>query len=262
MITIVHKNMNRKYQLISELAKKEQTFTFEDAVRISTLNIQSLKVMLSRMEKEGWVERIEKGKYLIIPLGAQKGRYTIHEYILGSQIVKPAVIAYWSALNYHGFTEQIPGTVFIQTTSRKKEQKLEILGNRYRLVRITEKKLFGVEKIWIDNVQVEVTDPEKTIVDCFDKPQYCGGISEAIKAFRGEIDIDKLKKYALDIGNSAVIKRIGYFCDIMGINIEVLPEHISWNYPLLDPSIHGTGKLNSKWRIIVNIDEKILGALE
>jgi predicted transcriptional regulator of viral defense system len=65
-------------------------------------------------------ERIEKGKYLTIPLGAKKGGYTINEFVIGSQLVKPAVIAYWSALNYHWFTEQIPNTVFIQTTARKK----------------------------------------------------------------------------------------------------------------------------------------------
>lgn len=254
--------MNKKYQLLNELAKKGQTFTFEDASRTSSFSHQSLKVMLSRMEKEGFIERIEKGKYLIIPLGARKGRYTINEFILGSQLVKPAVIAYWSALNYHGFTEQIPNTVFIQTTSRKKEQRLEILGVRYRIVRVIGKKFFGSEKVWIEDVAVEITDPEKTVVDCLDKPQYCGGIAEAAKALQGDLDIGKLKKYAIDIGNSAVIKRLGILCDKMGIKVDIEPELISGNYPLLDHSMQGKGILNRKWKIRENVDEKILGALE
>ncbi len=250
--------MNKKYQLLNELARKSQTFTFEDATRISSLSFQSLKVTLSRMEKEGLIERIEKGKYLIIPLGARKGRYTINEFIIGSQLVQPAVIAYWSALNYHGFTEQIPNTVFIQTTSRKKEQQLEILGVRYRIVRITKKKFFGSEKVWIEDVAVEITDPEKTVVDCLDKPQYCGGIAEVTKAMHGDLDIEKLKKYAMDIGNSAVIKRLGILCDKMGIKIDIEPGLISGNYPLLDPSMHGKGMLNRKWKIRENVDEKYL----
>lgn len=254
--------MNKKYQLLNELAKKGHTFSFEDASRAGNLSRQSLKVMLSRMEKEGFVERIEKGKYLIIPLGARKGSYTINEFIIGSHLVKPAVLAYWSALNYHGLTEQIPNTVFIQTTSRKKEQHIEILGVRYRIIRVTKKKFFGSEKVWIDDVAVDITDPEKTIVDCLDKPHYCGGISEAAKALRGNIDIGEIKKYAIDIGNSAVIKRLGYLCDKMGIKIDIEPELLSGNYPLLDPSIHGKGTLNRKWKIRENIDEKILGALE
>jgi hypothetical protein len=30
-------------------------------------------------------------------------------------VVSPAAIAYWSALNHHGMTEQIPRTVFFAT---------------------------------------------------------------------------------------------------------------------------------------------------
>lgn len=250
--------MNKKYQLLNELARKGHTFSFEDAARTSSLSLQSLKVMLSRMEKEGLIERIEKGKYMIIPLGARKGGYTVNEFIIGSQLVKPAVISYWSALNYHGFTEQIPETVFIQTTSRKKEQHLEILGVRYRIVRVIGKKFFGSEKVWIEDVAVEITDPEKTVVDCLDKPQYCGGIAEAAKALHGNLDFVKLKKYAIDIGNSAVIKRLGILCDKMGIKVDVEPGLISGNYPLLDPSMHGNGILNRKWKIRENVSEKYL----
>lgn len=250
--------MNKKYQLLNELARKGQTFSFEDAATTSSLSHQSLKVMLSRMEKEGFVERIEKGKYLIIPLGARKGRYTINEFIIGSQLVKPAVIAYWSALNYHGLTEQIPNMVFIQTTSRKKEQRPEILDVRYRIVRVTKQKFFGFEKVWIDDAAVQITDLEKTVVDCLDKPQYCGGIAEAAKALQGDLDIEKLKKYAMKIGNSAVIKRLGTLCEKIGIKIDVEPGLLSGNYPLLDPSMHGNGILNRKWKIRENVSEKYL----
>lgn len=254
--------MAKKYQLLNDLARKGQTFSFEDAAKTSTLTHQSLNVLLSRMEKEGLVERIEKGKYLIIPLGAKKGEYTINEYIIGSQLIRPAVIAYWSALNYHGFTEQIPGTVFIQTTSRKKQQNPEIFGIKYRIVRVVSKKLFGIENVWIGDVAVKITDPEKTVVDCLDKPQYCGGIAEAAKALDKDLDPDKLKRYAVDIGNSAVIKRLGYLCDKLGTRIDIKPEYLSKNYPLLDPSMHGKGRLNRKWKLIENIDEKIIGTLE
>lgn len=83
--------MNKKYHLLNELAGKGQTFTFEDAASISRLGSQSLKVTLSRMEKEGWIERIEKGKYLIIPLGARKGGYTINEFVQTTSRKKESV---------------------------------------------------------------------------------------------------------------------------------------------------------------------------
>ncbi len=32
-----------------------------------------IRVMLHRLEKKGWLERIEKGKYLIVPLEGREG---------------------------------------------------------------------------------------------------------------------------------------------------------------------------------------------
>jgi hypothetical protein len=68
--------------LLEKLAKNK-TFTIEDAEKISTVNKGVLKVILSRLEKQGQIERIEKGKYMIIPLGATKGKYTLNEFVLG-----------------------------------------------------------------------------------------------------------------------------------------------------------------------------------
>ena len=256
--------MSEKFQLLNKLAGKGSTFSFKEAQKISNLSPGSLKVLLSRMEKDGWVERIEKGKYLIIPLGAKKGRYTINEFVIGYEIVKNAAIAYWSALNYHGFTEQIPNTVFIQTTSRKKEPKIEIFGVRYRIVRITEKKLFALQKIWIDDAEIQITDPEKTVADCLDKPQYCGGIVEVAKALQNEneIDLDKVIEYAVRMENSAILKRLGSLCDKLGIPVKVPQDYLAKGYPLLDPSMHRKGKANRRWKIIENVDERIIGTLE
>ncbi|MBE0524899.1 MAG: hypothetical protein IBX40_11280 [Methanosarcinales archaeon] len=256
--------MSEKFILLNRLAKKGSTFSFEEASELSSLQSGSLRVLLSHMEKEGWVERIEKGKYLIIPLGAEKGRYTINEFVIGYEIVKNAAIAYWSALNYHGFTEQIPSTVFIQTTSRKKEPKIEIFGVRYRIIRVTEKKFFAQQKIWIEDSQVCITDPEKTIADCLDNPQYCGGIVEVAKALRNEkkIDLDKVIEYAIRMENSAILKRLGSLCDRLGIPVNIPQALLAKGYPLLDPSLHRKGKANRKWKIIENVDEKIIGTLE
>ena len=87
---------------------QKKVFTIENV--LSTTNIQKevLWVILSRLEKKGWIERIEKGRYMIIPLGAEKGKYTLNESIIGSLLVTPHSVAYWGALNFYGLTEQIP----------------------------------------------------------------------------------------------------------------------------------------------------------
>ncbi|GAB6101015.1 type IV toxin-antitoxin system AbiEi family antitoxin domain-containing protein [Thermococcus atlanticus] len=241
-----------RIELLNKLARKK-IFTIDEAAKITGINKNTLKVLLSRLEKKGWIERIEKGKYIVIPLGAEKGEYTLHEFIIGSLLVKPSATAYWSALNYHGFTEQIPSTVFVQTTARKKKQDLRIFGVRYKIVRIKPEKFFGIEKVWIEEFQVPITDREKTVVDCLDKPRYCGGIIEVAKAFREELDTEKLREYALRINNSAVVRRLGYLCDYSGVDID-LPKPKTRNYILLDPTMPREGHVDSKWKVIINVE--------
>lgn len=248
--------------ILNLLARDGETFIFEKALKLSGMSREGLKKFIYRLEKVGWIERIEKGKYMIIPLGAEKNRYTLHEFLIASILVKPYCIAYWSALNFYGLTEQIPGTVFIQTTARKKKQKIEIFGINYRIVRVKESKFFGIREEWIEETRINITDKEKTIVDCLDKPQYCGGIIEVAKSLKnGEFDEDKFIDYASKIGNSGAIRRFGYLCDLLQIDIS-LPEIDTRNYLYLDPTMPHKGIKNAKRRLIINLDEKSLGDLE
>jgi len=247
-----------RINLLDKLSKK-RAFTIEDAEQISHANKDVLKVILSRLEKKGWIERIEKGKYIVIPLGAEKGKYTLHEFVLGSYLIDPCIVSYWSALNYYGFTEQIPRTVFIQTTSRKKHQEITIFGIPYKFIRLKEEKIFGTDKVWFEETKINLTNREKTIIDCLDKPQYAGGIIEVAKALRTEeYDKSTLVKYAKKINNTGVIRRLGYICEFLQIPIH-LPEIKTRNYLKLDTILPKSNKLNAKWNLIINEE---LGNLE
>ncbi|MDG6221146.1 MAG: type IV toxin-antitoxin system AbiEi family antitoxin domain-containing protein, partial [Candidatus Thermoplasmatota archaeon] len=171
----------RKSLLAKRLAGLGETFTVDELRAGTGMSSGTLKKFLHRLESQGWVERIERGKYMLLPLGAAKGSYTLNEFVIGSMLAEPHCIAYWSALHHHGFTEQIPSMVFIQTTSRKKNRNPEIFGIRYRIIRIIPEKFFGQRKERFGDTLVNIADREKTLIDCLDKPQYCGGLIEAIK---------------------------------------------------------------------------------
>ena len=252
----------RRIDLLNPLAKQGNTFIFADALKISNLSTKSLQKVLYRLQQSGAIERIEKGKYLIIPLGAEKGKYTLHEFVIGSLLVEPYTIAYWSALNYYGLTEQIPTTVFIQTITRKFNTNPEVFGVQYKIVKIKKEKVFGIRKEWIEETQINITDKEKTIIDCLDKPQYCGGVIEVAKALKNnKFDRKKLENYAQRIGNSGVLRRLGYLCELLNIKIK-LPKLNIRNYLLLDPTMSEKDTKNARWRLLINLDDKMLGELE
>ncbi|MDD1703589.1 MAG: hypothetical protein LUQ31_11485 [Methanoregula sp.] len=241
-------------EILKAMAKENPVFSFAQVYQKTHIKKEILSVILSRMEEKGFIERIEKGKYLIIPLGSEKGKYTLHEFVIASWLVEPFAISYWSALHHYGLTEQIPGTVFVQTPARKKKSRREIFGVNYQIVRVKEEKFFGVRKEWIEETPISITDKEKTIIDCLDKPHYAGGIIETAKALKtGSLDYNQLSNYALKIDNFAVVRRLGYLCERMDIPVN-LPLPPSKKYLLLDPTMPAKGKNDPKWRLVINHD--------
>jgi predicted transcriptional regulator of viral defense system len=176
------------------------------------------------------------------------------------ELASPAVIAYWSALNHHGMTEQLPRPVFVATDHPVRRQPGEVLGVTYKIVSLRPDKFFGVMKDWIDESPFSVTDREKTIIDGLDLPQYVGGVSEIAKALTVSwkvLDEKKLRKYAAKIGNSAVGKRLGFMMETLGLgDIEALRTAIprAPGFSPLDPTMPKRGKYNRRWGLLINAE--------
>lgn len=231
-------------------------FTTEDLKEFT----DNPKNLLDWLVRKKWILRIKKGVYLIAPLEAgEKGaaNYTVHSFVLASVLVEPYYIAYWSALNYHGLTDQTPPAVYIATTKPRNSR--IILDARFRFVTIPQSKIFGVEETEIENRKVKISSIEKTVVDCLDHPEHCGGIDEIAKALyfsKKEIDPNTLVAFAQKIGNKAVLKRLGYLSETLGMEkpLDLLRSAtLSAGYSRLDPSVKKRGYIVEKWKLIVNV---------
>jgi len=198
-----------------------------------------------------FVKIIEKGKYCRTNFS--------DENIIGSFIVKNGGIAYWTAMNFHGLTEQIPNVVYVQTTQAKANK--TIFGVRYRFIHVKEDKLTGFKTYGYGNHQFQITDIEKTIVDCFDLPQYGGGYNEIIKAFyKANLKPQKLVKYCKSIDNIAVTKRLAYLCELLekpNLDYFIKYAHtiVKEKYNLFESDGDKQGKTNRRWRLIMNMDD-------
>ncbi|MEW5936982.1 MAG: hypothetical protein AB1665_04075 [Candidatus Thermoplasmatota archaeon] len=253
-------------ELLRKLARRGSMFTLDEVAGTERVDRSVLRVLLSRLEHKGYIGRIERGKYVILPLGAEKGSFAIHEFIPASVLVKPYAIGYWSALHHYGMTEQPSRTVFVQTTTRKGNYRKEVFGLPYWLVRVNGRKFFGMRREWVEDMEIRITDREKTILDCLDQPRYCGGVVEVAKALGNErteraLNLKRLSGYAARYGNSGVVRRLGYLCGRAGLDIR-LPEPRANSYLYLDPTMPKRGHTDPKWRLFVNLDDRMLGALE
>lgn len=240
------------------------TFTIEAARdALAYARAGSAQKFLERLQEKGWIKRVRRGRFAVIPLSSGEGRTPqLHEFIVAMELVTPAAIAYWSALNHHGLTEQLPRAVFIATDHPVRRPPKQVLGVNYKLISLKPAKFFGVVKDWIDEQPFQVTDKEKTIVDGLDLPQYVGGVDEIAKALAGnwsELDETKLRHYAGKIGNSAVAKRLGFLLETLKLgDPEALRKAVSIapGFSPLDPTLPKRGKYNRRWGLLVNIETR------
>jgi predicted transcriptional regulator of viral defense system len=251
-------------KLLSNLNESNKSiFTVEDAAHVLGRKKPAVGKLLHDLAKNEWVMRLSRSKYLILPLEAGfEPKFTEHEFVIASHLVHPYYIGYWSALNYYGFTEQVPRTVFVATPKRKRD--VSISGVGYKFIALSKKKFFGYEKVWIGPNSVVLSSKEKTIIDCLDHPEYCGELAEAAKGLwngREEISFAKLLEHGKRIGSNAVLKRLGYLLELFELEPRLagrINKMVSRSYSPLDPTKPKKGRYDSKWKLLLNVSEKDL----
>ncbi|MBS3069755.1 hypothetical protein J4441_05300 [Candidatus Micrarchaeota archaeon] len=240
--------------------KRSEIFTIKDAEEALGAKGPKLRKLLFDLRKNKWIGQVERGKYLMLPLeSGSSANYGTHPYIIARKLISPYYVGFASALNYYGITEQVGRTTYISTTKAKR--KLAFASEVYRFVRLPKARFFGFTEEWIGDLKFNISDREKTVIDCLYMPQYSGGLTEVAKAFRKELDYEKLYKYACDMDDMAVIKRLGCLLEDLMIKtsiIERLLRLVGGGYCLLDPSGPKTGRQNRKWRVIENIPKEEL----
>ncbi len=227
-------------------------FSLDELLTHDELDHINLKEAIENLVTKEFLHRIERGKYC---------RHTFrNEYVISNYLVDDGVVAYWSALNLHGLTEQFPNTVFVQTTKQKKHK--TIFGVQYRFIKIQSEKMMGIITQGYGNHQFRMTNVEKTLVDCFHLPKYSGGYPELLHALnKAKISSVKLTEAAKAVNNIAVIKRLGFFIELlekenMATFIKFARGKVNEKYNLLDPREENTGQFNSRWRLRINVPEE------
>jgi predicted transcriptional regulator of viral defense system len=149
------------------------------------------------------------------------------------------------------------------------KRRREIHGVPYRVTTVTERKFFGVEPTTVEGTTVQVSDLEKTLVDCADHPEFYGGLRELATGMRTAdergCDWDTVGEYLERLDNDATTKRIVFLADQLGIDLptrEELVASFTSGYSLLDHTQPGTGSTDSTYRLRVNVEPATLEPTE
>ncbi|MDX9864545.1 MAG: type IV toxin-antitoxin system AbiEi family antitoxin domain-containing protein [Anaerolineaceae bacterium] len=239
----------------------KRVFTYQQAVAYWQSKVAATNT-LGRLVRKGWLQRLERGLYMIIPLEAGPKRlWSENALLLAGHLISPGAVAYWSALRFWNMTEQIPQIQFIQTTKRKRP--LTIQGTEFQFIHVVERYFFGNVTRKIEDTFIMVTDREKTLIDAASRPDLSGGIvqlAQAMKSSMNSIDWNKVEQYLEQWGGGVVAKRLGYLAETLSLPIPDVDSKINrWQNMIskgisqLEPGSGRTGPVITRWQLQINV---------
>ncbi|GJQ20277.1 MAG: hypothetical protein HBSIN02_06320 [Bacteroidia bacterium] len=129
---------------------------------------------------------IKEGLYFSIRPGSNVQQTSPDPFLVVSKLSDDAVIGFHTALDLLGFGHSLFNTYYY--FSNRFRPALRFRGSHFRSVRTPEKlqkksqQFFGTEKGERVGLKITVTGKERTLVDCLERPQYCGGFEEMYRS--------------------------------------------------------------------------------
>lgn len=175
-------------------------------MRLSDLMAQGVDPpTLSRLVNEGAVIRPSRGLYEL----ADAEFHLSHGLAEIAKRVPKGVICLISALQFHEITLQNASSVWVAIG--EKDRKPSISYPPVRFVRFGKRALAaGIDKHIIDSVSVRITDPARTVVDCF-RYRKTVGLDVALEALRMALrsrkaSADQITRHAHNLRIGTVIR--------------------------------------------------------
>ena len=192
-----------------------------EIIDILGVSPQAADHVIRRLRRKGWLARASWGRYLLIP--PEMGPDALGEsnvLALASRIAAPYYFGYGTAAAHYGFTTQHRHIVWLVTPVRARHRR--VLDTDVRIVNPVERKFFGFAPVNSLGHSVSMSDREKTVIDCIDRPDLAGGEGEAAAILATachRIDWQRAAVYLERIASRTLARRFGWLADHAGATI-------------------------------------------
>lgn len=222
--------------------------------------------VIRSLRTKNWLQRLSGGRYLLIP--AERGPVGIPDsnmLAVGQYLVEPYYFGYATAAAHYRFTAQSRSVAWIVTIKQVPER--TIRNTTFRFVSVVPRKFFGFEPTSFYEQKVQMSDREKTVIDCVDQPDFAGGIGELTRIIASaakKLDWTRFCTYAKKFGSVAVAQRFGSLADRARVEMPnksrcalkslIKPNSRSF---LASPKTWGKeGHYDREWQMTINVPER------
>ena len=211
-------------------------FRIGDVVRLTGLERESVKVMLHRLSRDGWIWRVTRGIYSV----------TDNTRVVATSITHPSYISFSTAYHLHGVVEQMPHTLTVATSRGRRPLDTEV--GAIAFVQVRPSLIFGYRKERYPDGDATVAELEKAVVDSVYLPRHAS-FEDTVEAVR-RCDIDRLEAYAERSGIEVVRRRVGLLVERVHGDSGIEPE--GRTVYTLNPAGRTRGTFDASWRMYVN----------
>jgi predicted transcriptional regulator of viral defense system len=218
--------------------------------------------LLRHLAEQGWVARLQRGLYTTVPLEAEDPKHwNVDPWAVAMAALAPGYVGGWTALHHWDLTDQVFSTTVFLTARPVAHRRRTIGGSRFEFRHRPESTLFGTRRVWREGAPVEISDRERTLVDCLDDPSLGGGLrhtTETLAAYAETPDVSwqRLVEYGDRLGNRTVFKRLGYIVETLALAddelIETCLRRVSTGTGRLDPKRPAEGPITTRWGLRIN----------
>ena len=223
--------------------------------------------IIDSLRRKGWLARAAWGRYLLIP--PEEGPNVLGDsnlLALASRIANPYYFGYSTAASHYGLSTQYRNVILVVTPARVRDRALA--ESRVSIINPSQSKFFGFEPVDVLGYRVNMSDREKTAVDCVDRPELSGGLGEATAILANasrRMNWPKFAEYVERINSGTLARRLGWLLDHVGASDEVdlrnrlryigsrTPKTWLGGNPSRGSVLEGAIGYDKKWRVFVNV---------
>lgn len=177
-------------------------------------NMRSAKTLLLRYQHKGYVSKVRRGLYCVNNMFTKQPE--ANKYQVASAVTSTSFVAYHAAMEYHGLAHQVYYNVAVGGCQAFNS--FDFDGNHYTHYNLSYNE--GIDTPVAD-MHVRVTNIERTVIECVDRIDLCGGWEELVNCLRSVryLREDKLISTLCFYDKIALYKKVGFLFEQLNLPV-------------------------------------------
>jgi predicted transcriptional regulator of viral defense system len=222
---------------LNEFLSQHTVFTVDELDRFLSARgsgkPNTRKSLLTYYRKQGRIIPVRRGLYATVPLGGDPASSPVDPYLVAAKMTADAVLAYHTALEFHGKAYSVYTRLHYVSTSKSLPLKFQVhefvRAPVPRPLRAKGKEMFGVTSRKRFGVELRVTNLGRTFVDVLDRPDLTGSWEEIWRSLESVefFDLDQIIKYVFLLENATTAAKVGFFLEQHKETLMVEDTHLN-----------------------------------